>query len=318
MIEYITAMDLRLFGEGAGTGAGGEGAAAGEAQAAPADTRAGKKAGEFDNVVFGRKPGAQGEAETGTADAGQKATTAEITSSTQEDKAAQWRRMIEGDFKDLYTQDTQRIINQRFKETKALQQKVDSYQPILDVLAKRYGESDPARLAAKIDSDSAYWSQAADEAGMSVEQFKEMQRLKAQNELLVKEKERRRGEDQANAQIQAWVKEAEAVKAKYAGFDLNTEARDPKFLGLLKAGTPMELAYRVMHMDAMMSDAIQTVAAATEQKVVANVKAKGSRPAESGAAAQGGFTYRDDVSKLTKAERAEIARRVQRGERITF
>ena len=80
----------------------------------------------------------------------------------------------------------------------------------------------------------------------------------------------------------------------------------------------MELAYKVIHMDAMMSDAVQHTAAQTEQKITANIKAKGARPAESGAAAQGGIVYRNDVSKLTRAERAEIARRVNMGEVIKF
>ena len=39
---------------------------------------------------------------------------------------------------------------------------------------------------------------------------------------------------------------------------------------------------------------------------------------DGGAAAQGGIVYRNDVSKLTKAERAEIARRVNSGEVISF
>lgn len=313
MYYIITAMDLRLFGEGAGAAAGGEGAGAttGETNAAPVYTRAGKKSGEFDNVVFGKQT-------AGAPDAGEKATTIQSTSDTKEDRAKRYRAAVEGDYKDEYTADVQRIINQRFKDYKGLQERVDGFQPVMDVLAQRYGETDPAKLAEKISNDSAYWQEAADEAGMTVEQFKEMQRLKAQNQALVEAQKRQKGEAQANAQIQAWYQEAEQVKAKYPSFDLNAEVKNPDFQRLLRAGTPMELAYRVIHMDAMMTDAVQSTAARIEQKVVANVKAKGTRPAEGGAAAQGGFVYKDDVHKLTKADRAEIARRAARGEVISF
>ena len=321
MFSYYIAepMNLHLH-DGAAVSAGGEGGAAqGETTGAvPGTTHRGKSTGEFDNVVFGKQDGQPAAETTGAPDAAEKATTIESTSDTKEARAAEWRKMIEGDYKDEFAAETQRIINQRFKETKNLQSQLDGLQPLVTALSARYGESDPAKLATLIDNDSAYWSEAADEAGMSVEQYKELQKLKAQNQQLMEEQRRRIGEDKTNRQLQAWYDEAERVKAVYPDFDLNAEVKDPRFLSLLKSGTPMELAYKVMHMDAMMTDAVQSTAAATEAKVTANIRAKGARPAESGAAAQGGIVYRNDVSKLTKAERAEIARRVGKGETIRF
>lgn len=318
---YNLPMNLHLHDGAAagGASAGGEGAAAqGETTAAvPGTTRRGKT-GEFDNVVFGVQDGQPAAEAAGAPDAGEKATTIETSSDAKDARAAEWRKMIEGDYKEEFAAEMQRIINQRFKETKNLQSQLDGLQPLVTALSARYGESDPAKLAELIDNDSAYWSEAADEAGMSVEQYKELQKLKAQNQQLMEEQKRRTGEDKANRQIQAWYSEAEAVKARYPEFDLNAEVQNPNFLSLLKSGTPMELAYRVIHMDALMTDAVQSTAAATEAKVTANIRAKGARPAESGAAAQGGIVYRNDVSKLTKAERAEIARRVGKGETIRF
>ena len=305
LIVSVRPMILNLF-EGEGGGAAPAGAT-GEATAAPANTRAGKSG---ENVLYGKQP--ESASDAGKIDGPQ------VTSDTAEAKEAEWRKMIEGDYKDMYSADVQRIINQRFKETKQLQQTVDSYQPILAVLARRYGENDPAKLAEKIDNDSAYWSEAADEAGMSVDQFKEFQRIKAENDQLKRAQERQQGEERANAQLQQWYSEAQSVKAKFPGFDLNAEVKNPQFQQLLRAGTPIELAYRVMHMDAMMTDAVQTAAAKTEQRVVANVRAKGARPTEAGASSQGGFTVKDDVSKLNKKDRAEIARRAMRGETIVF
>lgn len=318
MAYYIvTAMDLRLFGEGAGASAGGEGAVSGGTQASPAGTRAGKS-GETINVLYGKQPSAQGSTGTGTPDAGERATTIQSTSDTKEARSARYREMIEGEYKDEYAADFQQKFNQRFKDYKSLQERVDGYQPIMDVLAQRYGESDPAKLAEKINNDTAYWEEAADEAGMTVDQFKEMQRLKAQNEQLMKQQRQRQGEEAANAQIQAWYQEAEQLKTKYPAFDLNTEVKDRNFLSMLKSGTPMELAYKVIHMDEMMNSAVLQSAANTEQRVVANVKAKGTRPPEGGASAQAAAVVKDDVSKLTKEDRAAIARRAARGETIIF
>ena len=55
-----------------------------------------------------------------------------------------------------------------------------------------------------------------------------------------------------------------------------------------------------------------------EQLVTDNIRAKGSRPLENGTSQQGAFIVKNDVNALTKEDRAEIARRVRRGEVISF
>ena len=60
------------------------------------------------------------------------------------------------------------------------------------------------------------------------------------------------------------------------------------------------------------------IAAQAQKQVVDNIRSRGSRPAENGTVSRSGFTYKSDVSKLSKEDRAEIARRAARGETITF
>lgn len=318
-------MLLNLFdGEGAAAPAGT--GAQGENNGVPAPTRPGKKAGAYDNVLFGKQPGAQGIVNSAaqTAPSGETGQTpvqksqVQATSDTLEQRKAAFRQMIEGEYKDLYTQETQRMIDRRFRETKQLQQIVDDFQPVFDVLAQRYGESDPKKLAEKIGNDTAYWSEAADVAGMSVEQYKEFQRLRRENKALEEAQKRQQGQAQMDAQLQKWYQEAQTLKQKFPTFDLSAESQNPDFIRLLKSGNSMEHAYKVIHMDELMTDAMTTAAARTEQRVVADVRARGARPAEAGTAAQGGFTVKDDVTKLTKADRLEAIRRAKRGETIMF
>lgn len=301
-------MILDLF-EGEGAAPAAAAPAQGEANGAPASTRQAK--GEYANVLFGKQPDAQpAEAE--------KNSTVQTTSGALDEKKAQWRQMVEGDFKELFGQDVQRIIDRRFKETKNLQTQVESYQPVIDLLTQRYGESDMAKLAEKINNDTAYWQEAAEEAGMSVDQYKEMQRLQRENKALQEAQRRAASENAAQQQLQKWYAEAEALKEKFPGFDLEAEAGDQRFVSMLKSGVPMEHAYKVLHMDDMMMDAMSVTAARTEQRVTENIRARGARPAEAGITAQGAYTVKDDVSKLTKKDRAEIAKRASRGEKITF
>lgn len=317
---FLYSMVLNLFnGDGAGAaGAEGAGTQGETTGTAAAPTRRGKS-GETKTVIYGKQEAPAEPAADGTAgsDAGSK-TEVGTTSNTLEDRQKAYRDFINGEFKDLYTQDTQNLINRRFKETKTLQESLGKQQPIIDMLMQRYGVDDIGKLQSAIEDDDAYWSDAADEAGMSIEQYKQYQKLTRENEALKAEQRRQQAEQGAQNQLNQWYAEADALKAKYPSFDLASEIENKDFAGMLRAGISMEHAYNLIHMDEIMQNATATAAKAAEQKVVSNVRARGQRPAENGTSSQSAFTYKDDVSKLTRADRAEIARRVQRGEHIEF
>lgn len=124
--------------------------------------------------------------------------------------------------------------------------------------------------------------------------------------------------ERANARIRAWNSQAEQLRAVYPSFDLNREVRNPDFLAMLKAGVPLRQAFEVIHMDQIKAAAAAAQAQATERALTAHIKAKGTRPQENGAGASSAFTVKDDVSRLTTKDRAELARRAARGEVITF
>lgn len=299
---------LNLFGEGEG------GAATGENNSPAAPT--GKKSGDLSNVVYGIQAN---DAETSPAAAGEKQGV-QVTSDTLEDRRKAFREMINGEYKDVYTEEFQKAFNRRFPDYKALQQRATDTQEILDKLSARYNvmDGDMQKLSRAIDNDNAYWEVAAEEAGMGVEQFKELQQMRRQNAVLMQQERDRMARSRADAQVQKWFQEGQAVKAKFPDFDLNTELKNPAFVSQLKAGTPVEHAYKVVHFDALMGDAIQLTAANTESAVVNNIRAKGARPTENGTASQSPFIVKKDVRALTRADRDEIARRVARGETISF
>lgn len=303
-------------GEGAGSGTQGE-----TQQTSPAATRRGSS-GEYSNVKFGKQDqtAAAGGQQANPPDAGEesKKQGVETTSDTLEDKRKAFRALVDGEYKDQYTEDTQRIIDRRFRETKNLETQLSQQKPILDMLMQRYkiADGDLSKLTQAIENDNAYWSQAAEEAGMSVEQYKQFQKLQRENAQLIQAQRRSQNQQAAEKQLQKWYQEAEAMKADYPGFDLGRESQDPQFLSMLRSGVPVKLAYEVMHMDEIKSTVAQTTAQQTEKQVVEGIRAKGARPAENGTSSQSGFVVKDDPAKWTKKDRAEIVRRVQRGEQI--
>lgn len=323
----ILHVTLDLFDGAAGAAASGAGEGAGSGtqgdtqQTSPAATRRGSS-GEYSNVKFGKQdqPAAAGGQQANPSDAGEesKKQGVETTSDTLEDKRKAFRALVDGEYKDQYTEDTQRIIDRRFRETKNLETQLSQQKPILDMLMQRYkiADGDLGKLTQAIENDNAYWSQAAEEAGMSVEQYKQFQKLQRENAQLLQAQRRSQSQQAAQQQLQKWYQEAEAMKADYPDFDLGRESQDPQFLSMLRSGVPVKLAYEVMHMDEIKSTVAQTTAQQTEKQVVEGIRAKGARPAENGTSSQSGFVVKDDPAKWTKKDRAEIVRRVQRGEQI--
>lgn len=306
-------VSLHLF-EGEG---GGEGGTQGDAvaQTVPGNTRRGKSSGEYDNVLFGKQP----EQVDGTPVAGEKQEAeVQTTSNTLEERRQSFKDLIKGEYKDLYDEEVQTILKRRLKDEKGLKEQVSQMQPIIDLLNQKYQVQggDMAKLMEAIEGDDVYWADAAEEAGMTVEQYKKFQKLQRDNEQLIREQQMRQGQENANRQVQAWYQQAEALKATYPSFDLAAESQNPQFLSMLKSGVPVQHAYEVIHMEEIKAAERQLAAKAAEKQVTANVRARGSRPAENGTNSQGAFTIKNDPSKWSKKDRAEVVRRAQRGEQI--
>ncbi len=322
-LEKILPVCLALFdGEGAAPAAGETGDTKG---AVPGRTHRGKS-GEYANVKFGKQVEAVTTASDSAADATDNTPAAgemsevTVTSNTLEDKKKAYRELVTGEYKDIHTDEMQRVINRRFGETKLLQETLDRQQPLIDMLMQRYKVpgGDIAKLTSAIENDEAYWTAAAEEAGMDVETFREFQKMRRENAALQRAAEDRRLEETRRAQTHSWFMEAQEVAKKFKNFDFSAELENPDFVQMLRRGTPVEHAYKVLHFDELMSDAIGATSAITEKRVADSVRANGSRPSENGTSSQSAFTVKDDVSKLTKKERAEIARRAARGEKIYF
>ena len=231
-------LDLFDGDGGAAASAAGEGGAKaggqGDSQAAPAPTRRGRS-GEYQNVRFGKQDAtaAAGGGPDGTwaqqpSDAGKgKEGNVITTSNTLEDKRRAFQALVNGEYKDIYTEETQRIIDRRFRETKNLEQLAARQQPVIDLLMQRYriADGDLGKLAAAVENDDAYWSEAAEEAGMSVEQYKRFQKLQRENAALLREKRQQQSRQAVQQQLQKWYGEGEQVKAAYPEFDLGAECK---------------------------------------------------------------------------------------------
>ena len=243
-----------------------------------------------------------------------------VTSDALEAKKREFRKLIGGEYKDLYQQEVSRALDQRFRKNRGLEAKLGEYQPLIDLMMDRYGvaNGDLGQLQRAIESDETYWEAAAEDAGMSTEQYKEFAQMKRENGQMRQALEQRQRQQSVEAQLQRWYSQAEEARQAYPDLDLERESQDPRFLGMLKAGVPVQHAYEVIHMDAIKAGVAQSAAQTAARQVTDNVRARGARPAENGVSSGSGFLVKSDVSKLTKKDRAEIARRAAHGEKIVF
>ena len=85
---------------------------------------------------------------------------------------------------------------------------------------------------------------------------------------------------------------------------------------MLQSGTPMEHAYKVLHLDEILNNERNVTAANTEKQVMDNIRARGQRPPEAGLNSNNAITYKTDVNAMSDKEILEIARRANRGDVI--
>ena len=311
MTKNIMGLDLVEGDGGAGAAPAGAGAAPNGTGANAGSTPAGKTGAK---VIYGKQAPAE------PATAGSPAAEEKSTETSPEDKRKAFADMIKGEYKDIYAQEVQQLINRRFKETKELEAANAKSRPVLDMLMQRYGieDGDVSKLQEALENDDVYWEDAADHAGMTVDQYKKYQKLQRQNAELIRAQQEQQGREEAYRTAQKWTEEAEAMKAQYPNLDLNEEIRNPDFVKLLRAGIPLKHAYEVIHLDTIVGNVAQQTAAQTEKNVTDNIRARGIRPKENGQTSQAAFTVKSDVRQLSRKDRADIARRVAMGEYIEF
>lgn len=317
-IIFSTILNLQLFadsgaGGAAGVGDGGSGTGSegttGVTATAAVSQRKGVKANPLANVKYGTQ------VEEVAAPAAEVENTAPA-----EDRNAKFEALIKGEFKDLYNARVEDTVQKRLKGSKENEAKLNALTPTLEMLAKKYGV-DPTNIEAlnkAIEEDDSYYEEEALEKGVTVKQLKEIRKMERENAALKRQMEEQNRRDHANKLYAQWMEQEKQTKTVYPNFSLRTEMQNPKFVELLRSNIDVQTAFEVIHKDEIIPAAMQYTAKQVEQKIANKIIANGARPVENGNSSQGASLTKSDVSQLTKADRAEVNRRVLRGEKITF
>lgn len=299
---------LQLFAEGSAsagvTGSGSSGAEGAETGVAhPGDEENPK------NVVYGKPSGEVANPKGEAAD-------------DPETKAARFQELIKGEFKEEYAKRTQAMIDDRFKKTKATEERLKSIDPILQTLADKYGAdaNDIEALKKAIDEDDSFYQKAAMDKGLTVKQYKEIRALEMKNKELLEQQQKQKDQEAVDKIFADWAEQSKQFAEKYGieDFDFDFEMQNPEFSRLLGSGITVEGAYKAVHFDEMVGGAMAHTAAKVKEGIVNSVNSRAQRPSEGAVSSHSATTFKTDVNALTKADREEIERRALRGEHITF
>ena len=304
MSKYLNLM-LQLFAEGGDGGTGAEGTTGVTETAAVSQTR--KSTNPLANVKYGKQEEAAPPPE-------------EPKQTATPDRNAEFEKLIKGEYKDLYDARMQNAIRGRLKATEDTVNRFNALTPTLELLAEKYGvdANDVEALNKAIEEDESFFQDEALEKGMTVQQLKEFRKMQRENADLKRQMSDQQTKERAEMLYASWVDQGEKTKTVYPSFDLKAEMENPRFVDLLRNNIDVRTAYEVLHKDEIIPAAMQFTAKTVEQKLTNKIIAGGQRPTENGMNSQGAAVVKSDVSQLSKADRQEIIRRVQRGERIRF
>ncbi len=246
------------------------------------------------------------------------------------EKRRAFGQLMQGEYSEEFEEAMQRAAQ-------ATMQNIQNAPPVkalLDALGEAYGidAGDMNNLAAlteavksgKVKNDEYYETLAA-QKGISVKTAREMDRMEGELQRANAEKQRAEQmriaaeHQQRAAAVRAqWEAEAQKLAQKYPSFDLDETLNNPAVADMIRRGVGLEAAYRAAYFDQLMENQVALTAKQVESGVAARIQQRAARPSENGVHPGGAAEMKPDVAHMTKAQRAELARRARRGERIVL
>lgn len=339
-------LNLQLFAEGGGDGgAAGDGAEAALAVQAPelrpAQERLAKRSrpGRAAKAAPAAEEPSQSPAGDSSPDGGAQETQEKKPEEQKEpepkptdpaEKRKAFGQLMQGEYAAEFEEALQRASEM------AVQNVLDNpaVKGLMDALGEAYGidVQSADNLAAlteavkngKVKNDEYYETLAA-ERGISVKTAREMDRMESELQRANAEKQRAEQIRQAAehqqraAAVRAqWEAEAAQLKVKYPAFELDEVLNNPSVADMIRRGIGLEAAYRAAYFDQLMEASTARTAQQVEQGVAARIQQRAQRPAENGAHPGAAAETKVDVAHMTAKQRAELAKRARRGERIVL
>lgn len=237
--------------------------------------------------------------------------------------------LIKGKYKEQYQANVDAIINKRFKNAKANEEKLKAIeatmaklQPLFNAMAAKYGikADDIDAIIEAADKDNSNYEQAAYDNGYgdtaeyrrAVERDEELNRLRAAEKARVEAAEQDR---QRRELLEGWLAESEEFKKEVEDFDFKSEwDGNDRFRYLVNSGFKVKEAYMAVHA----AEYAKAAADKAQKDILAEIRANKTRPTESSANPQAAIRVKKSVKDMSLEDTERIIQEAKRGRKITF
>lgn len=237
--------------------------------------------------------------------------------------------LIKGKYKEQYQAKVDAIINKRFKDAKANEEKLKAneatmakLQPLFNAMAAKYGikADDIDAIIEAADKDNSNYEQAAYDNGYgdtaeyrrAVERDEELNRLRAAERERVEAAEQDR---QRRELLEGWLAESEEFKKEVEGFDFKSEwDGSDRFRYLVNSGFKVKEAYMAVHAE----EYAKAAADKAQKDILAEIRANKTRPTESSANPQAAVRVKKSIKDMSLEDTERIIQEAKRGRKITF
>jgi hypothetical protein len=197
-----------------------------------------------------------------------------------------------------------------------IRKQLNAANSVMEMLATKYGIEDSKDIEAitkALEEDDMLYAERAEENGRTIDEQRQWDMLERENRMYREQRQQAERSEQIQRQMDEWDQQSKNLKQLFPTFNLDQELQNPEFEQALRSGLSMERAFYAVHGGEIFSGAMQNTAQEVRQATVQDMAARRGRPKENAMGSQASAHVSKDVHKLTKQERAEIARRSMNG-----
>ena len=245
------------------------------------------------------------------------------TPAAEADPQSRWEALKKGEFAEQYGADVQKAIQERFKNQKNLQGELDKLEPALKVLRERAGVESNDDLVKQIMDDDSLYEEAANEAGMTVEAYKNFLQFKQEHDEHVRAQQEQQFQEGVRQHYMKLAQQAEAMKQQFPELNLDKELQNEQFRRLTAPdiGMSVEDAYFAVHHKELAPQMMAYGMQRAKNQMAQSIMANGNRPREGGLGSKGNAAadMKLDPRQMSRNERDALRKRIHSGLKgVTF
>lgn len=244
------------------------------------------------------------------------------------DLQARWEAAKKGEFKELFGNDVQKAVKDRFKnqqdaaqQLSATNEELDRYKKITGLLMQKAGAENFDEFSRMVEDDDSVYEEEAERMGMPVEAYKNFMKLQEEHDAAIAREQRAINREKNMQHIAGLRQQAEQMKQSFPDFDLDREMQDPQFFELTKpGGISVMQAYMAIHGEQLIPQLMGYGMQRAQEQMGQTLQAQRSRPAEGAMSAKNQAAAEPALNpaSLQRGERNKIKEYVKKYGPISF